>query len=117
MKRIKTIKIIMIFLSLHLLFPIHLKAATESDAYLGAKENVLGINESDTSYDVNDDGNTDVLDVVRIKQDLLTLSERIGELETNVETLEKRIDNIENQVNESEQDENAVRKQVNLCYT
>lgn len=76
MKRFKFVKIALAIFSLHLFSPIFLTAAAENDVYLKAKENVLGINEFDLSCDINEDGKMNVFDVLRIKQELLSDSER-----------------------------------------
>ena len=77
MKQKTIIKAIGLFLSLQLFLPNQLEATADTSAFLKAKENTLGAYKDDLTCDVNLDGITNVLDVIRIKHNILTDANKI----------------------------------------
>ena len=101
MKHKRITKIALMILSLQLFLPSRLTAATENDVYLRAKENVLGMNEYDPECDFNEDGNTDVFDIVRIKQEILSIEDRLNKVESDITSQTESIEDLQNDLCDS----------------
>lgn len=74
---------------LQMLFPNYINAASNDDLFLKAKETTLGIKEYSLECDLNEDGKTDVFDVIRVKQKWLYISERIDQIESDITSLKE----------------------------
>lgn len=94
LKYLKPVKFIVILLSLQFFLPVNLKAATESDVLTKAKENALGKSDYDSEFDVNENGTTDVFDVIRIKRSLFSLSQSIIEIQKDIDSIQATLQSI-----------------------
>lgn len=87
--KIRKRRVIAMFACLQMLLPNHVKAADNDDLFLKVKETALGINNYSLEYDLNEDGKTDVFDVIRVKQKWPSISEKINKIEADITSLKE----------------------------